>query len=322
MHVGVQGIGTTARELAFLARHGVRHMCVNPGDMAVDHLRRQRDEAAEAGISLEMTHIGLARSITLAQDPARDRDLDELCRQIENAGAAGLRGLNYNFYVGDFARTRDTVGRGGSLYSTFRMAEYDNQPLSDAGRVSRDEVFDRIGYFLERVIPVAESSRVQLACHLNDPPTDVIRGVERWNYPVFEGLKRFAELSDSPFHGFNFCCGVAAEGLDDPGTELHDIVRYFAERKRIFNVHFRNIKGGLHDFMEVWPDEGDVDMYRLAKTLHAAGYEYMLVPDHMPGHPDDEPPGGGRMRQAWGFAFGYIIGLVQAVKAEASASPS
>ena len=90
--------------------------------------------------------------------------------------------------------------------------------------------------------------------------------------------------------GLNLCCGTAAEGLEDPRTELCPLVKYFAERKKIFNIHFRNVrcipltwslrpcqrrgsdhawlprqvvgghdKGtGLPDFSEVWPDEGDV----------------------------------------------------------------
>ena len=41
--------------------------------------------------------------------------------------------------------------------------------------------------------------------------------------------------------------------------------------------------GGLHNFQEVWPDEGDVNMFKLAQTLHSVGYEYMLMPDHAPG---------------------------------------
>ena len=45
--------------------------------------------------------------------------------------------------------------------------------------------------------------------------------------------------------------GTASEGLANPGEELYDIVRYFGERKKIFNIHFRNILGGLHDFQEV-----------------------------------------------------------------------
>ena len=318
MHVGVQAIGTSKLELQFLARHGVKHMDGRVEDTETETLLRHREAAAAEGVSLDMIHIGLPRSITLAQDPERDRGIADVCQAIENAGKAGLRGINYNFYVGTFARTARTPGRGGSTYSTFRLEEYDNEVVGEAGRVSREEVFERAGYFLERVIPVAEANRVQFACHLNDPPAPVLQGVERWNYPLFEGLKRFSELVESPYHGFNFCCGTASEGLEDPGSELYDIVRYFGERRKIFNIHFRNIRGGLHDFQEVWPDEGDVDMYRLAQTLGDVGYPYMIMPDHVPVHPDDRPAEGAprRVTQGWSFAFGYIIAMIQAVNAE------
>ena len=318
MHVGVQGIGTSTKELEFLVRHGVTHMDASVKNTEPDTLIRHKEEAAEAGVSLEMIHIGLSRNITLANDPQRDQDIDKVCQTIENAGKAGLRGLNYNFCILNHQRTGRTPGRGGSTYSTFDLSKYDNDTLSDAGQVSRDEAFDRIAYFIERVIPVAEESKVQLACHLNDPPAPILKGVERWNYPVFEGLKRFIEISDSPYHGFNFCCGTASEGLEDPGTELYEIIRYFGQKKRIFNVHFRNIRGGLHNFQEVWPDEGDVDMHKVMQTLHDVEYPYMVMPDHAPSHPDDTSPSGvsGRVRQAWAFQFGYIIALIQAVNSE------
>jgi mannonate dehydratase len=281
-------------------------------------LTRHKEEAAAEGVSMEMIHIAIPESITLAQDPQRDRDIEVVCRTIENAGRAGLRGLNYNFCVLPHQRTPSTTGRGGSSYSTFDLSRYDNETLSEAGRVSRDEAFDRAGYFLERVIPVAEQYKVQMASHLDDPPAPVLKGVERWNWPVFEGLKRFSELVDSPYHGFNFCCGTAAEGLDRPGEQLYDIVRWFGERRKIFNVHFRNIRGHLGCFQEVWPDEGDVDMFRLAKVFRDVDYPYMLMADHAPGHPDDRPiPGGsGHATPAFAFQFGYIIALIQAVGAE------
>ena len=44
----------------------------------------------------------------------------------------------------------------------------------------------------------------------------------------------------------------------DPGKEIPDIIRYFGSRKKIFNVHFRNIRGHRDDFAEVAPDEGSV----------------------------------------------------------------
>ena len=316
MHVGVQGVGTSKHELQFLVRHGVTHMDASVENTDAETLVRHKEAAAAEGVDLEMIHIGIPRSIELAQDPQRDADIGKVCRMIENAGKAGLRGLNYNFCVLKHQRTERTPGRGGSTYSTFDLSKFDNETLTEAGRVSREETFARAQYFLERVIPVAEANKVQLACHLDDPPAPVLKGVERWNYPVFEGLKQFSELVDSPYHGFNFCCGVAAEGLENPREELPPIVRYLGERKKIFNVHFRNIQGGLHKFQEVWPDEGDVDMIEIAEILHDVAYPYMLMPDHAPSHPDDIAPEGvsRRVRQAWAYQFGYIKAVIQGVE--------
>ncbi len=320
MHVGVQGIGTSKIELEFLRRHGVTHMDATVDDNNVETLLRHKDEAKAEGISLEMIHCDPPRSVTLAQDPDRDKDIEQYCKVIENVGTAGLRGINYNFCVLSHQRTPSTPGRGGSMYSTFDLSRYDNDTLSEAGPVSRDESFDRAAYFLERIIPVAESYKVQMASHLDDPPAPILRGVERWNWPVFDGLKRFSELIDSPFHGFNFCCGVASEGLENPANDLYDIIKYFGKRKKIFNIHYRNIRGGLHNFQEVWPDEGDLDMHEIARALRDVDYPYMLMPDHAPSHPNDQAPKGvsGRVTQAWAFQFGYIIAMIQAIKKEHS----
>ena len=76
MHVGVQGIGTSRHELQFLVRHGVTHMDASVDDTGTETLQRHRQEAAAAGVSLEMIHIGLPASITLAQDPQRDGRAD------------------------------------------------------------------------------------------------------------------------------------------------------------------------------------------------------------------------------------------------------
>ena len=83
----------------------------------------------------------------------------------------------------------------------------------------------------------------------------------------------------------------------------------------------RNFRGGLHDFEEVWPDEGDVDMHELCATLYDASYDYMLDPDHAPSHPDDPDrspknvvsgpyaAGSGRMTQGFAFQFGFVIAV-------------
>jgi mannonate dehydratase len=98
--------------------------------------------------------------------------------------------------------------------------------------------------------------------------------------------------------------------LQDPRRQIHDIIREFGRRKKIFNIHFRNIRGKRDDFQEVYPDEGDMNMLSVALTLHEVGYEFMLMPDHVPGHSDD-PQG----LQAFAFAYGYIASILQAVAA-------
>ena len=34
-----------------------------------------------------------------------------------------------------------------------------------------------------------------------------------------------------------------SENLENPVEEIHEVIRYFGARKKIFNIHFRNIRG-------------------------------------------------------------------------------
>ena len=221
--------------------------------------------------------------------------------------------LKYNLTILGVVRSGETPGRGGARLSTF---VYDkarqDPPLTEAGPVSEEQMWERIAYFLDRVIPVAEESHVRLACHPHDPgmPRDRgFRGVHRVLGSV-DGLKRFIEMRKSPYHGLNFCQGTVSEMLQNPREEIHDVIRYFGSRKRIFNVHFRNIKGGFLNFQETFPDDGDVDMQRAIRTYKEVGYAGLLMPDHVPKIEGDT---GGK--QAFAFAFGYIQALLQMVYA-------
>lgn len=315
MHVGCQYFGVSVKELQFLKRHGVSHMDVPNFDFNEPALLRAREQCEKQGISMEMAHVDIGNNTIRGKSPERDKEIDILCERIRVASKVGLRGLNYSFLVRPILRTESTPGRGGVMYSTWVLEKAKDTSMMEEKPVSREEVFDRITYFLERVIPVATEYKVQMACHPCDPPAPSgFRGVNEWNYSA-EGWKRFAEIVDSPYHGFNFCCGTLAEGLRNPGQEIYDIVRYFGERKKIFNVHFPNIRGGYNNFQEVYADEGDIDMYKLAKVLKEVDYPYMLMPDHAPSHPDE--PENTRVRHAWAFHFGYITALIQAVNAEA-----
>jgi mannonate dehydratase len=210
-------------------------------------------------------------------------------------------------------RTESTPpGRGGSRLSTWDLEKAKDRPQRYAQPITAQMQWERITYFLERVIPVATEYKVRMACHPCDPwlPPGY-RGVDRVLGGA-DGFKRFIEICPSPYHGLNLCLGCMAESVEDPATEVPEIIRYFGQRKKIHLVHYRNIIGGRNKFQEVYLDNGVMNMYKILKTLKEVEYAYMFVEDHAPSHPDD--PGG---RQARAFLFGYMIAMLQAVNSEA-----
>ena len=330
MHVGTQH-GDSDAILRVLAGFGVNHICsVLPSakmDAAwsVEGLTKLRERVESFGITLDMVPLPLSSSeisrsenpaILLAKDPERDRQVDDICQMIRNASRAGIPSVKYNLTLIGIPRSEPTRGRGGARYSTFVYAQAkQDPPLTIAGKVDADVYWERITYFLKRVVPVAEEYKVRMACHPQDPgmpPGRGWRGVETVLGSV-DGLKRFVTIAESPYHGLNFCQGTVSEMLEKPGEQIFDVIRYFGSRKKIFNVHFRNISGGFLDFRETFIDDGDVDMLKAMRVYKEVGYDGMMMPDHVPTVEGDV-----NRLQGFAFAFGYIKALIAAVSAENS----
>lgn len=332
MKAGCQSGGTTIENLEFKARHGIYNIDGGspktiPGKgWDLEDSLKKKEACEKYGISLDAYHYPLTSAginrveypnIMLGKSPERDREIEILQQMIRVAGQSGIKVLNYNTTIHPVLRTGKTIDtkRGNAEYSTWNYEEAvkRNDPKTIAGDVTADQIFERITYLLDRILPVAKEYKVKLANHIADPPTPVgFRGITRWNSPdVFKGIQRFAQLYDSPYHGFNFCIGSIAEGLKDPKNEIFPIIKWVGERKQIFNVHLRNIKGGWNNFQEVYPDNGEMNFYQVVRALRDVGYDAMVMPDHVPHHHD---PASGL--QAFSFAYGYIKALLQAVDSE------
>ena len=206
-------------------------------------------------------------------------------------------------------------GRGGSTYEAFKLEpNWKELPVGKAGVVSSDDYWERITTFLQHVIPVCKQHDVRMAAHPYDPPGLPFgyQGAENWDSPsVFEGFKRYEKIVDSPYNGFQLCLGTVGEGLKNPLTEVLPIVQYLGERGKIYQIHMRNIRGGLHDFAEVYPDEGSMDFAKVMRILRDTQFAYSICADHMPSHPDD--PG---KLQAFAYGNGYIKALIDTVNSE------
>jgi mannonate dehydratase len=285
MKVGTQH-GSSDDILAVLAALGVHNICAAlPSERlddkwSVESLLKLRDRVESFGIRLDMLPLPMSsHPIAQAEHPAillgkaPERD-----REID-----------------DICRMIRNTARAG-----IPALKYN---LTLIGVVRTDPTV------------AAEEHKVRLCCHPQDPgmpPGKGYRGVETVLGSV-AGLKRFVSIRESAYHGLNFCQGTVSEMLEDPRREIGDVIRYFGERGKIFNVHFRNIQGHFLDFRETFIDDGDVDMLAALRVYRDVGFDGMMMPDHVPTIAGDE---GGR--QAFAFTFGYIRALIKALEAESA----
>ena len=329
LHVGSQRGASTVAAAQYLVRHGVTHWVPSPptsgdrGYWVPSDLYPVLDFAAANGLQVEMVALPFLGStnvntekrpaIMLGKSPERDRDIEDIQRCIAALAAVGIPAFKYNMSILGVTRSASTPGRGNSTYSTFNAAQLTpNAPPTIAGIVTAEQFWERIDYFVQRVIPVCEQYKIQAACHPQDPgtPPGGYQGVLEnvLSTPGGMGLFKFLSLHHSRYHGLNLCIGVLAEMLWNPQAEIYDIVRALARTKRIFNLHLRNIRGRRDNFQEVWADEGDINEARIVQILAEEGYPYSIDPDHEPNSPDDS----GSM-QGFAHGFGYIEALIKSV---------
>ena len=263
--------------------------------------KSERDEHGSKILSV-VESIPVHEDIKLGK-PTRDRYIDAYCASVEAVGAAGVSVVCYNFMpIFDWTRTDLAFALpDGSTTLTFEQdalsridlsrgtgdlpgwaTAYDATALAvlraDWSVVDAETLWENLGYFLERVIPVASSVGVNMAIHPDDPP-----------WPIFElprivvdadALSRVLSLVDAPANGLTFCTGSLGSSASN---DLPAMVDEFSARGRIHFMHCRNVlRTAHHDFCEVpHPSRfGDVDMRAVLGALKSNGYTGPMRPDH------------------------------------------
>lgn len=230
----------------------------------------------------------------LLAGPKRDTQLENIKQIIRNMGAAGIEVLGYNFSLagvfgrekGPFARGKaESVGLTGSISQepipngmVWNMVFDVEAPAGTIAPCTKNELFERLAYFLNAVLPVAEEAGVTLAAHPDDPPLEVVRSTPRLvNQPQL--YNRLVDINPSARNQFEYCLGTLAEMTEG---DLYSATADYAEQNRIAYIHFRNVRGKVPNYVETFIDEGDIDMPRLIKILAERRFDGVLIPDHTP----------------------------------------
>ena len=247
MHVGgdyhsvVGGRGadmTSQANLEYNLCHGAKHLTAKVPKMSpdgawdFDEMRRMKDNCERHGMAFEAIRMD-DEYIRLRKGPERRRRVESIVGNIEKASKIGVEVITYHWRVIPIRRNVWVEGRGGVTYNGFKLEDdWRSLPVEKAGVVSSDDYWERISFFLERVIPAAEELDVKMACHPYDPPGLPFgyQGAENWDSPdIFEAIKRYEAVVDSPYNGFQLCLGTVGEGLKNPKEGILPITRYLRE---------------------------------------------------------------------------------------------
>jgi len=258
----------------------------------------------------------------LLDGPNKDLQIEGIKQLLKNMGEVGIPILGYCFSIaGVWGWERGNYARGDAESVALIEGSRDFQePIPDGmvwnmryrkgasdkfvPETTEDEVWERLKYFLDKIIPVAEENNVILAAHPNDPPLAIMRKTGR----ILKNPSEYIDLiniNKSANNKIELCLGSIQE-MEEGNLESY--VDNFAKDDRIAYIHFRNVKGKIPNYIEAFVDEGDINMINIIKILKKNNYNGVIIPDHTPALECDSP-----WHAGMAYAVGYIKGLIQSL---------
>lgn len=270
-------------------------------------LLRLRKHIEDAGLRHSVIEANPPMDKIITGRQGRDEQIDNFCKTVVNMGKAGIPILALHFMaLGVWRTSWEIPERGGATVNGFDYDLVKGAPLTPLGVITDEQMWDNLEYFLKRAVPVAEEAGVRIGFHPDDPPISPIAGIARILRSP-EAFKRLIEIAPSDYIGLEFCQGCFSE----MGTNVIEAIRYFGSRKKVFFVHFRDVKGGPAKFHETFHDNGQTDMLAAMHAYKEVAFDGPMRPDHYPRVEGDTP----WMHRSRAYAIGYMRGLMQAVGA-------
>jgi mannonate dehydratase len=256
----------------------------------------------------------------LLDGPRKIEQMENIKKIIRDVGKADIPIFGYNFSIaGVWGRELMPVARGRAETPVFNNPKQDpipngmvwnyvyNSDLSEGtvGTITNEQLWNRLEYFLEEIIPVAEEAGVIMAAHPDDPPMSEIRGTARLVYQPHL-YQKLLDIAPSSNNALEFCLGSLQEMTEG---SIYDAIDQYCNH--IGYVHFRNVRGKVPHYQEVFIDEGDIDMIQALRHLKQGNYQGVLIPDHTPSATCDAP-----WHAGMAFALGYMRAALSMLEQE------
>jgi mannonate dehydratase len=283
----------------------------------LDELLRLKREINNAGLQWEaIENFDPASWYDILLDgPQKKKQIQEIKRLIRNVGKAGIPVIGYNFSLaGVCSRITGNFARGNAVSvgmdsvderpvpngMVWNMVYNQDAPKGSIENITHEELWQRLAYFLKEILPVAEEAGVTMAAHPDDPPMPTVRGTPRLVYQP-DMYQRLLNIKPSKSNALEFCLGSIAEMTEG---DVYDATEKFVDN--ISYIHFRNVKGKVPFYKEVFVDEGDIDMVKIIRMLKDKNFEGLLIPDHTPQMTCD-----GAWYAGMAFALGYMNAAIK-----------
>lgn len=290
----------------------------------LESMQRIKKEAAEYGLKIYgIENFAPADWYDVLLDgPQRDIQMHHLKMIIQHMGQVGIKALGYNFSLaGVWGHIKKEVARGGAISNCFDAEllpldapvpkgqvwnmTYESTAVGFQEKVTYEQLWDRLKRFLDEILPIAEEAGVELALHPDDPPMPMLRQTPRLVYRQ-ELYQKLIDLNPNKCNKLEFCMGSIQEM---EGSDIYQAIEQYMRQDRISYVHFRNVRGKVPKYDEVFIDEGDIDMIKALCLFKKYNFDGVFIPDHTPQMACDAP-----WHAGMSFALGYMKAILTIIE--------
>ena len=266
-----------------------------------EKIKALKDKVESAGLKLSVIEsVPVHEDIKMGTGD-RDRYIENYCQTLKNLSKFGIDCVCYNFMpVFDWTRSdlahelpdgsnalvyyKDQVAHMDPVKGDLSLPGWDASYTKDSlarllesySKITEEDMWNNLKYFLDKVIKVAEEVHIKMAIHPDDPPWSIF-GLPRI-ITSKQNLERFLKLYDSKYNGLTLCSGSLGVTASN---DVVDMIYSFADR--IHFAHVRNVKiteDGSFEESAHLSSCGSLDIVKIMKAYHDTGFTGYVRPDH------------------------------------------